>query len=150
MCVYIYTWNIHSLWPNYVISNRKVGQQWYKKWLDIWWHQAITRTEPILTYHHWGPVTINAWWCHQMETFPALLALCVGNSPHKGQWRTTLMFFFDLHLNKWLSKQPWGWWFETPSRSLWRCCNGKAIFPRELQQSFTKISLKIIYLKISF
>ena len=31
--------------------------------------------------------------------------------------------FFDLRLNKWLSKQPWGWWFETPSWSLWRQCN---------------------------
>ena len=31
--------------------------------------------------------------------------------------------FFDLCLNKRLSKQPWGWWFETPSWSLWRQCN---------------------------
>ena len=31
--------------------------------------------------------------------------------------------FFDLRLNKRLSKQPWGWWFETPSGSLWRHCN---------------------------
>ena len=31
--------------------------------------------------------------------------------------------FFDLGLNKWLSKQPWGWWFETLSWSLWRQCN---------------------------
>ena len=22
--------------------------------------------------------------------------------------------YFDLRLNKWLSKQPWGWWFEMP------------------------------------
>ena len=46
--------------------------------------------------------------------------------------------FFDLRLNKRLSKQPWGWWFETPSRSLWRhydlyrdvfsICNFKSIF----------------------
>ena len=28
--------------------------------------------------------------------------------------------FFDLRLNKRLSKQWWGRWFETPSRSLWR------------------------------
>ena len=28
--------------------------------------------------------------------------------------------FFDLGLNKWLSKQSWGWWFEMPSRPLWR------------------------------
>ena len=34
--------------------------------------------------------------------------------------------FFDLRLNKRLSKQPWVWWFETPSWSLWRQCNGVA------------------------
>ena len=28
--------------------------------------------------------------------------------------------FFDLHLNKRLSKQSWGWWLETLSRPLWR------------------------------
>ena len=28
--------------------------------------------------------------------------------------------FFDLRLNKRLSKQSWGWWSETPSSSLWR------------------------------
>ena len=26
-------------------------------------------------------------------------------------------------LNKWLSKQWWGWWFETPSSPLWPHCN---------------------------
>ena len=30
---------------------------------------------------------------------------------------------FDLRLNKRLSKQPCGWWSETPSPSLWRHCN---------------------------
>ena len=34
--------------------------------------------------------------------------------------------FLDLCLNKWLRKQPRGWWFETPSWSLWRQCN---VFP---------------------
>ena len=32
--------------------------------------------------------------------------------------------FFDLRLNKRLSKQSWGWWFETLSSPLWRHCNG--------------------------
>ena len=32
--------------------------------------------------------------------------------------------FFDLHPNKRLSKQWWGWWFETPSFPLWRHRNG--------------------------
>ena len=34
--------------------------------------------------------------------------------------------FFDLHPNKRLSKHSRGWWFETPSRPLWRHCNGYA------------------------
>ena len=64
-----------------------------------------------------------------METFSALQALCAGNSPVIGeipaQRRVTRSFdvFFDLRLNKHLSKQSWGWWFETPSRPLWRHCN---------------------------
>ena len=31
--------------------------------------------------------------------------------------------FFDLRQDGRLSKQLWGWWFETPSRSLWRHSN---------------------------
>ena len=31
--------------------------------------------------------------------------------------------FFHLRPNKPLGKQSWGWWFETPSCSLWRHCN---------------------------
>ena len=37
--------------------------------------------------------------------------------------------FFDLRPNKWLSKQSWVCWFETPSRSLWRHCNGYSYLP---------------------
>ena len=65
----------------------------------------------------------------QMETFFAILALCAGNSPVTGvfssQRPVTRSFdvFFDLPLNKRLSKQSWGWWFETPWRSLWRHWN---------------------------
>ena len=71
----------------------------------------------------------HSWWRHQMETFSALLALCAGNSPVTGEFPAqrpvTRSFdvFFDLRPNKRLSKQPWGWWFETPSWSLWRQCN---------------------------
>ena len=71
-----------------------------------------------------------AWWRHRMETFFALLAICAGNSLVTGEFPAqrpvTRSFdvFFDLRLNKHLSKQSWGWWFETPSRPLWRHCNG--------------------------
>ena len=66
------------------------------------------------------------WWRHQMETFSALLAICAGNSPVPGEFLAqrpvTRSFdvFFDLRLNKRLSKQPGGWWFETLSRPSWR------------------------------
>ena len=36
--------------------------------------------------------------------------------------------YFDLRPNKWLSKQSWGWWFETLSCSLWRHRNVCAYF----------------------
>ena len=39
--------------------------------------------------------------------------------------------FFDLRLNKPLSKQPWGWWFETLSRSLWRHRNANVNWPNQ-------------------
>ena len=45
------------------------------------------------------------------------------NSTHTGQWRGALMFSLICVLNKRLSKRSWGWWFETPPRSLWRHCN---------------------------
>ena len=72
-----------------------------------------------------------AWWRHQMETFSALPTICAGNSPVTGEFPAqrpvTRSFdgFFDLRLNKLLSKQSWGWWFwfETLSRPLWRHCN---------------------------
>ena len=36
---------------------------------------------------------------------------------------------FDLHPNRRLSKQWWGWWFETPSCPLWRHCNVNWLSP---------------------
>ena len=74
-----------------------------------------------------------ARWRHQMEAFSSLLALCVGNSPVTGEFPSqrpvTRSFdvFFDLRLNKALSKQSWGWWFETPPYLLWRHCNVKVM-----------------------
>ena len=54
-----------------------------------------------------------------------------GNSPVTGEFPAqrpmtrNFEVFFDLRLNKRLSKQSWGWWFETPSCPLWRYCNVK-------------------------
>ena len=72
---------------------------------------------------------LNLWWRHQMETFLALLALCAGNLPVTGEipsqrpvtWNFDV--FFDLRLNKCLTKQSRWQWFEMPSHSLWRHCD---------------------------
>ena len=69
-----------------------------------------------------------SWWRHEMETFSALLAISAGNSPATGEFHAqravTRSFHvsFDLRPNKRLSIQWWDWWFETPSRKLWRHC----------------------------
>ena len=46
------------------------------------------------------------------------------NSSHKGQWHGAFDVFFHLRLNKRLSKQWRGWWFDKSSRPLWRHGNG--------------------------
>ena len=73
----------------------------------------------------------SLWWRHQMDTFFALLTIYAGNSPVPGEFPTqrpakrSFDVFFDLRLNKRLSKQWWGWWFETLSRPLWHHRNAK-------------------------
>ena len=86
--------------------------------------------------HQWAEVEsantpyFNAWWRHQMETFFTFLSLCEGNChvtcefPSQRPVTRNFDVFFDLRLNKRLAKQSRRWWFEMPSRSLWRHCNG--------------------------
>ena len=95
--------------------------------------QVVTKL--VLTLHilldHLSLFSLKSWWRHQMETFSALLALCVGNSPvpvnspHKGQWRGAVMFsLICARINGWVNNRE-AWWFETPSWSLWRQSNVK-------------------------
>ena len=69
-----------------------------------------------------------SWWRDQWKYFPRNWPLD-GEFTGPGEFPTQMPVmrsfdvFFDLRLNKRLSKQPWGWWFETPSWSLWRQCN---------------------------
>ena len=64
-----------------------------------------------------------------METFTASLAFCARNSSVTGEFPAqrpvtrNIDISFDLRLNKRLSKQSWGWWFEVRWRSWWRHCN---------------------------
>ena len=76
----------------------------------------------------------------------ALLTLCEGNSSVTGEFPSqrpvTRSFdvFFDLRLNKRLSKQSWGWWYETPSCPLWRHCDEIRLIPLINGQYNTSLS----------
>ena len=101
-----------------------------KQWSSYLTHMCITRSLPQI--HDYSCIGLLrdlgtlSWWCHQMETFSVILALCAGNSPvtseFPAQRPVTRSFnvIFNLRLNTRLSKHSWGWWFETSSRSLWR------------------------------
>ena len=80
-----------------------------------------TGHELYLRFRGHSPGNSLPWWHHQMDTFSAKLALCAVNLPVPGEFPAqrpvTRCFdvFFDLCLNKRLSKQSWGWWFMTSS-----------------------------------
>ena len=74
------------------------------------------------------------YWCQVMMTSSNGNIFCVtgplcgeftgpGEFPTQRPVTRSFDVSFDLRLNKWLSKQPQGWWFEMPSWSLWRLCN---------------------------
>ena len=79
-----------------------------------------------------------------------LLALCAGNSlvtgefPAQGPVTRSSDVFFDLRLNKWLSKQSWSWWFETPSLPLWRHCNANFAFKYSTEPTIARHSLAAV------
>ena len=107
-------------------EDRRMGSNWkfFERWIINW---------PCLKKNSIGTgevlITTTTWWRHHVETFSALLAICAGNSPVTGEFPAqrpvTRSFdvFCDLRLNKRLSKQSRGWWFDTPSCPLWRHCN---------------------------
>ena len=118
--------------------------------------QAITwaNIDPVLCRHTSYDVSRQSWWRHQMEAFSALLAICAGNSPVPGEFPTqrpvTRSFdvYFDLRPNKRLSKQSWGWWFETQSRPLWRHRNDDELIQISATHLKTR-NVRVLFLQMS-
>ena len=63
-------------------------------------------------------------WKHFPRNWPFVRGIhCLPvNSPQRPVTRSFDVSFICT-LNKRLRKQSWGWWFEAPSRPLWRHCN---------------------------
>ena len=84
-------------------------------------------TETIIAQHYWPHVTSSNGNIFRVtgRSFVRGIQRSPVDSPHKGQWHGALMF---SSIWAWTSgstsKQSSRRWFETPSRSLWRHCNG--------------------------
>ena len=73
------------------------------------------------------------------------------NSPHKRPVTRSFDVFFDLGLNKRLSKQSRRWLFKTPSCSLWRHCNDMGYEPSaecRADRTLDKISSKFLWVSM--
>ena len=98
---------------------------------------------------------IARWWRHQMKTFSSLLALYEGNPSVTGGFPSqrpvtrSFVVFFDLHLNKRLSKQSISRWFETPSCSLWRHCNGIRVIIDNISTTIASSDVKNLMIPYS-
>ena len=155
----VYSWGSNLLYDSIgsvkgVTPRRRQVIPWYNVDQQAWRHMSpigiVTWRKFFdhFQYHrHWthhNKLSSETWWRHQMETFSALLTICAGNSPVPGEFPAqrpvTRSFdvYFDLRPNKRLRKQSWGWWFETPSRPLWRHRNELS---SEMSLEFFKLML---------
>ena len=108
----------------------EIGSVWLWKWRV--WTGAGNRGEKKLLYwkpwfkkHRQGSKPICSCRCIVYNTPGTILCevdreIVTGGFPSQRPVTLSFYVFFDLHLNKRLSKQSGRRWFETPSRSLWR------------------------------
>ena len=99
LLIYTFEW-----WWNGNILEKTTSISWrLMPWFLAPWGHQPEQTEYLTIQNNWIHDDVIKW--------------------KQSQWRGTLMFSLICALNKRLSKQSWGWWFETPSCSLWRHCN---------------------------
>ena len=75
-------------------------------------HKLFVKYIYMMTSSNWNIFRVTGPLCGEI-TGP-------GEVPAQRPVTRSFDVFFDLRLNKRLRIQPWGWWFETPSWSLWR------------------------------
>ena len=126
-----WVWNIDWLEPFcYAIFCVWDGSDLFSKGTKTW----FTCVSRVWRPEQWHNNTLYMickfsvpWWRHQMKHFPRYWHFVGGLTGDPSQRPVTRSFdaFFDLGLNKRLSKQSRRWWFETPSCSLSRHCHDK-------------------------
>ena len=91
--------------------------------ISLFWWVSIKKGQQCGTFSHLITMTSS-----NGNIFRVTGHLCWEFTGHRWIPRTKasdaeLWCILDLRSNKRLSKQWCGWWFETPSRPLWRHCN---------------------------
>ena len=110
----------------------------YRFWLSVDPNRTFSRTDVLMIQGRWHTKAVltplEKYTPHFMmmssngNIFSITVPLCGEFTGHRwipSQRPVTQSFdvYFDLRLNKRLSKQLWGWWLETLSCPLWRHCN---------------------------
>ena len=114
--IYIYLYmhenNTFSLCQTHrLIPNRHTGREWFIYGPALRKEKQVT----MMTSSNGNIFRVTGSLCGEFTG--------LGEFPAQRPVTRSFDVFFDLRPNKRLSKQPWGWWFETPSWSLWRHCN---------------------------
>ena len=82
--------------------------------LPIWHVRRPTSPRAMMTSSNGNIFRVTDLLCGEWNS-PA-----TGEFPAQRPVKRSFGVFFDLRMNKRLSKQSRGWWFEAPSPSLWR------------------------------
>ena len=112
-------------------KQKRIKELWMSAVEPLWWHVNISSGNCLVPPG-------NKPWKHFPRYWPFVRGIHRSplNSPHKGQWGGA---FFNLCLNKRLSKQSWGWWFETLLCPLWRHCNEDVTMPQCVKQGTCRV-----------
>ena len=101
----------------YILTNTLYGRCRFCDYLSLWCLVPSINDTAAVYY--------MTWWRHQMETFFRVTGhLCGELTGHR--W-IPLIKVSDAEL--WCFLWSSGWYFETPSHSLWRHCNDKWLWP---------------------
>ena len=113
----IRSWLTRSFMQLYAIfgAHKPHPTEWVTGRLSEWLRRKMTTTWWLMTSSNGNIFRVTGPLCGEF-TGP-------GEFPTQRPVTRNFDVFFDLRLNKRLSKQSWGWWFETLSRPLWRHCN---------------------------
>ena len=141
---------ITSLCDTQYLAFHFLGFAMYQTFMSLYnstWNQYCIMNVAFCI-HDWNTETNTTWWRHEGKhsrywPFVRGIHRCPG-SPRTKASDAKLIFFFDLWLNKRLSKQSLCWWFETPSHLLWRHRNKNCATLTPFSRMPTMLSLLYI------